>query len=231
MTSHGRTAALRCSRCTPIDHNAPIRRVESSGLLLATGDWKMAARAIDRILVRVLACFALLAAAGDAAAQVMETASEGFLIRFNQRVDAPPGKVYATIAGVERWWSSAHTYSGDAANLSLKAEAAACFCERWKDGSVEHGRVVLALRDRFLRISTALGPLQGKAVSGILSFQLQPADGGTSLTLAYRVNGAPRSALDKDAPAVEGVLKEQFERLVRLIGTGVPDAAGEAGAK
>jgi len=206
----------------------------------------MAGLAVDRNLIRALACFALVAAAGDAAAEVKESASEGFLIAFNQRVDAPPEKVYATISGVERWWSSAHTYSGDAANLSLKAEAAACFCERWKDGSVEHGRVVLALRDRFLRISTALGPLQGKAVNGILSFQLQPAEGGTSLTLAYRVNGAPKSALDKDAPAVEGVLKEQFDRLVRLIGTGAPeaasgvadpdpagrpDAAGKAGAK
>jgi uncharacterized protein YndB with AHSA1/START domain len=191
----------------------------------------MAGWAIDRMLIHAIAFLAMVAATGDAMAEIRESASDGFVISFNKRVDAPPGKVYATIAGVERWWSSAHTYSGDAANLSLKAEAAACFCERWKDGSVEHGRVVLALRDRFLRISTALGPLQGKAVSGILSFQLQPADGGTSLTLAYRVNGAPRSALDKDAPAVEGVLKEQFERLVRLIGTGVPDAAGEAGAK
>ncbi len=179
---------------------------------------------VDRVLIHAIACF------GDGRRnrraplrKSSESASDGFVISFNQRVDAPPGNVYATIAGVERWWSSAHTYSGDAANLSLKAEAAACFCERWKDGSVEHGRVVLALRDKFLRISTALGPLQGKAVNGILSFQLQPADGGTSLTLAYRVNGAPKSALDKDAPAVEGVLKEQFER------SGAPDRHRPAG--
>lgn len=114
--------------------------------------------------------------------------------------------------------------SGSAANLSLKAEAGSCFCERWNDGTVEHGRVVMAIREQILRLQTALGPLQARAVTGVLTFQLKPEEnvGGpaTVLTLTYVVNGASTSALDKSAPGVNDVLGEQFARLVRFIETG-----------
>jgi len=83
--------------------------------------------------------------------------------------------------------------------------------------------VILALRDQLLRIDTALGPLQSKAVTGVLSFQLVPDGKATVLTLAYRANGASASALDKDAPAVDRVLGEQFAHFVRLVETGKPD--------
>ena len=61
-------------------------------------------------------------------------------------------------------------------------------------------------------------------VTGVLTFQLVPDGNATVLTLAYRVNGASGSALDKDAPAVDRVLSEQFVRLTRLVETGKPDA-------
>jgi hypothetical protein len=38
--------------------------------------------------------------------------------------------------------------------------------------------------------------------------------------LTYAVNGSSTSALDKSAAPVDGVLAEQFERLVRYIETG-----------
>jgi len=165
----------------------------------------------------------LLASAAIAHAEIKAAANDGFLIVHSGRVDAAPARIYALLPAIGRWWSSSHTYSGNAANLALEAEAGGCFCERWKDGAVAHGRVILALRDQLLRIDTALGPLQSKAVTGVLSFQLAPDGNATLLTLAYRVNGASGSALDKDAPAVDRVLGEQFARLVRLAETGKPD--------
>jgi uncharacterized protein YndB with AHSA1/START domain len=164
----------------------------------------------------------------DVHAEVKSATGDGFVIVHSRRVDAAPEKVYALLPAVDRWWNSDHTWSGDAANLSLKAEAGSCFCERWKDGGVEHGRVIMVMRDQLLRLQTALGPLQGRAVTGVLSFQLKPDEsaGGkaTLLTLTYVVNGSSASALDKSAPAVDGVLGEQFERLVRYIETGKPAA-------
>ena len=166
----------------------------------------------------------LPAAATEALAEVKSSASDGFVIVHSKRVDATPAKVYAALPAIDRWWNSGHTWSGDAANLSLKAEAGACFCERWKDGEVEHGRVVMVMRDQLLRLQAALGPLQGRAVTGVMTFQLKPDEsaGGraTLLTLTYAVNGSSTSALDKSAAPVDGVLAEQFERLVRYIETG-----------
>ena len=173
---------------------------------------------------RVLIVTPLLFVLGSAHAEVKLVTSDGFFLVFTQRLEATPAQVYAALPQVDRWWSSDHTYSGDAANLSLKAEAGACFCERWKDGSVEHGTVILALRDQLLRINTALGPLQGKAVTGVLNFQVKPDNKATVLTVTFRVNGASASALDKDAPAVDKVLGEQVARLARFVETGKPAA-------
>jgi len=170
---------------------------------------------------------ALLAIVPVAAHCELKTAwSDGFVLTYTRRVEATPAKVFAALPAVDRWWTSGHTWSGDAANLSLKAEAGGCFCEKWKDGEVEHGRVIMVMRDQMLRLQAALGPLQGRAVTGVLTFQLKPdeASGGkaTLLTLSYIVNGASASALDKSATPVDNVLNEQFDRLIRFIETGKP---------
>jgi len=168
----------------------------------------------------------LLAATWSVRAEIKTASSDGFVVIYSQRINAAPATVFAALTAVDRWWSGEHTWSGNAANLSLKAEAGGCFCERWKDGNVEHGRVIVVLRDQMLRLQSALGPLQGKALNGVLTFQLMAdAKGGaaaTLLTVTYVVNGASASALDKIAPAVNEVLGEQFGRLVRFIQTGKP---------
>ena len=166
----------------------------------------------------------LVTVAWSARAEIKAGSGDGFVVAFSQRINVAPAAVFAALPAVDRWWSSDHTWSGNAANLSLKAEAGGCFCERWKDGNVEHGRVITVLRDQMLRLQSALGPLQGGAVNGVLTFQLVPdakaAAAATVLTLTYVVNGASASALDKLAPAVNEVLGEQFGRLVRFVETG-----------
>ena len=167
----------------------------------------------------------LLALAGSARAEVRQSSPDAFFLAFGSPVSATPAKAYAAIAQPQRWWSADHTWSGAAANLSLAPQAGGCFCERWKDGSVEHGRVVMALPDKLLRLETALGPLQEYALEGILSFWIRTGDdGGTRLELEYRVNGASTSGLDAFAPKVDAVLGAQFERLVRYIDSGNPEA-------
>jgi uncharacterized protein YndB with AHSA1/START domain len=173
-------------------------------------------------LARILACSAWLAlgAAASANAEVKQAAADSFLIVQSARVAATPAKVYAALPRIGEWWNGDHSYSSDAANFSLAAEAGACFCERWSDGSVEHGRVIFAQRDKLLRLSTALGPLQGRAVTGILTFELKADANGTLIELTYRVNGASTSTLDKSAPAVDEVLGEQLARFARFVETG-----------
>ncbi|SFN39470.1 SRPBCC family protein [Dokdonella immobilis] len=175
------------------------------------------------------AFFALLAFATTAQAEVLQSGPDHFTIAFAAEVAAPPARSYAAITAVQHWWSSAHTWSGDAANLSLKAEAGGCFCERWKQGSSEHGRVIMVRDNELLRLDSALGPLQELAVSGILSFRLEAGDEDTTrLDVDYRVNGSSASGLDQIAPAVDQVLALQIDRLLRYIDTGNPEAAAAA---
>ena len=155
-------------------------------------------------------------------AEVKQAAADTMLLEFSTEVAASPSIVYDSIVHIERWWSSEHTYSGNASNMSLLAEPGGCFCERWKDGAVEHGRVVFVQRDQLVRLVAPLGPLQSRALNAVLTFQLTPAEGGTALAVSYRVNGSSASGLDKSAPGVDGVLSEAVQRLKRLIETGKP---------
>jgi len=163
------------------------------------------------------------ALATNAAAEVKQSAADGFFLTYSGPVAASTTKAYADVTQIQRWWSSEHTYSGKAANLSIKPEAGGCFCERWKDGSVEHGRVIMALPGKLLRLETSLGPLQELALKGILSFWIKTEDSATTLTVEYRVNGSSGSGLDQFAPNVDEVLGAQVDRLRRYIATGNPE--------
>ena len=139
-------------------------------------------------------------------------------------VSATPANAYVAIVQPQHWWNPEHTWSGKSANLSLKPEAGGCFCERWPEGSAEHGRVVMAMPGKLLRLDAALGPLQEFALTGVLSFWIKTdEDGATQLNVEYRVNGASASGLDAFAPKVDEVLSMQVARLVRYIDSGNPE--------
>lgn len=171
-------------------------------------------------MTRGLTVALLAAIACGARAEVKQAAADSFVLTYSSTLALAPDKVYAVIPAVERWWNGDHTYSSDAANLSMKAEAGACFCERWKGNSVQHGTVLMAIRDQALRIGGAFGPLQGMGVNAVLSIGTRAEAGGTALTMVYRVNGTSGNALDKLAPDVDQVLAEQFKRLVNVATTG-----------
>lgn len=163
-----------------------------------------------------------------ARAEVRQSAADSFVVSLSETVNEKPGRAYDDITQVQRWWDSQHTWSGKAANLSLKAVAGGCFCERWNGGSAEHGHVIMALPGKLLRLEASLGPLQELALKGVLSIWIRSENDATStLVLEYRVNGAANSGLDGYAPNVDAMLAEQFERLKRFIETGKPDAPAQ----
>jgi uncharacterized protein YndB with AHSA1/START domain len=149
------------------------------------------------------------------AAAVVTLAATGFLVRHEVAVAAPPAKVYEALVGkAGSWWSPRHTYSGDAANLSIDARAGGCFCEKLKDGgSVEHMRVVFVAPNSAVRMSGALGPLQAHGLAGSLTWRLVPAGDATTLSVTYSVGGFMDGGFEKIAPAVDGVLGDQVQRL------------------
>jgi len=157
-------------------------------------------------------------------ADVASSAPSGFVLKIETNLAAPPAKVYARFFEVGRWWSDAHTYSGSAANMSLKKEPGGCFCEKLPHGAfVRHGAVEYAVPDKVVRISAALGPLQEMGAHGMLAVHFAAAGAGTKMTVSYIVSGyEPAQGYGALAPIVDGVLKEQFDRLKRLTETGKP---------
>ena len=94
-----------------------------------------------------LAMIAILtgAAVGPAKAEVVESSDSGFLARNEALINAAPLRVYSALTErIASWWDPAHTFSGDARNLSIDPKPGGCFCERLADnGGVRHLTVVL----------------------------------------------------------------------------------------
>jgi uncharacterized protein YndB with AHSA1/START domain len=159
-----------------------------------------------------------LAAAGPVMAEVKSVTANGFEVASTATMAAPPDRVYAAFGEVGRWWSPSHTFSRDAANLSMELRAGGCFCERLKDGgSVQHMRVVYAAPGAGLRLRGGLGPLQVEGVDGTLSWTLKPAGGGTNVAQSYVVGGYIRGGMEQWAPRVDRVLDEQLQRLKSFV--------------
>lgn len=174
----------------------------------------------------ILAAFAVALFAGPARADVASAAPAAFVIQAETDIAASPDKVWSDLGQIGRWWSGAHTYSGDAARLRLDRRAGGCWCERWDGQSVEHARVVLVMeRDgvRTLRAIGGLGPLQEMGAIGVLTFTVGPHANGAKLTMTYRVSGEASLNLDRLAPLVDSVMMEQFGRLSRYSASGSPD--------
>ncbi len=172
----------------------------------------------------IIGCTAALLGASPAAAEVKSAEDNGFSIVWAATVAAPPDRIWAELGQVGHWWNPAHSWSGEATNLSLTpVETRHSGVEVGEKlskskGSVEHLRVVFADPERLLRLTGGLGPLQSMAVSGVMDWGMKPVAGGTELTLRYTVSGAISGGGKALAPAVDGVLGEQFKRLTAVVG-------------
>ena len=156
-------------------------------------------------------------AIAPAHAALSGVSASGFVVTHGADIDVAPEAVYQAFGQVQRWWSPQHTYSGNADNLRVRLAAGACFCEGWEQNSVEHARVIYAVRDRAVRMQGAFGPLQEMALNAVLELKVAPRKGGSTFTMTYRVRGSPDAALDKLAPAVDRVMVEQAQRLLAYI--------------
>lgn len=174
-------------------------------------------------LAAIVASLLAMAAAAPARAEITSVSPAGFQVGLRTEVDAGPAALWSAVIALPRWWSDAHTWSGQAANMALEPRAGGCWCERWGDGhSVAHGFVLASQPGRLLRLNAPLGPLQALAVQAVLTLTIDagPDAGKSALRLDYRVAGQPNAALDKVAPAVDRVLAQQLDRLKAYAETG-----------
>lgn len=166
-----------------------------------------------------------LAAIAPARAEIVSAGPGGFNLR--HVADTPnvaPPVVWAALSDIGKWWDPEHTYSGDSRNLTLEPLVRGCFCEKLSlYAGIEHASVIYAQPAKTLRLSGALGPLQEFGVSGVLTWQIEPAGGGSRITLTYNAGGFADRPLADWAPIVDEVIGVQLQRLARFVTVGHPE--------
>jgi uncharacterized protein YndB with AHSA1/START domain len=166
------------------------------------------------------------AAAAPARAEVVAATDAHFVVKEAVTIAATPTAVwYALTAEIGQWWSPDHTWSGNAANLSIDPRPGGCFCEMLPDGGVRHMQVVYVKPPELLRLEGGLGPLQEQSLTGMMTWRLAPVGEGCALEVVYRVAGVVDGGLTTWAPLVDSVLGLQVGRLQRFIETGSPEAS------
>lgn len=159
--------------------------------------------------------------AGAAQAEVKSSGPNGFAIENKAVVAARPAEVFDLLARPSAWWNPAHSYTGNAGNMTLDLRPGGCFCEREAAGggiAVEHARILFVQPGTMLRMQGGLGPLQEEGSVGTLTWKLRAVEGGTEVTQLYVVGGYIRGGAERLAPAVDRVLAEQLERLSQAAG-------------
>jgi len=151
-------------------------------------------------------------------ADVAKQSETGFKIEHAVVVSASPQDAWRVLLTPSAWWSSAHTWSGDARNLRLKAKVGGCWCETWDGGAVRHLAVISVMPGSSLVMEGGLGPLQGMGVNGVMAFTVAPEGDGARISLTYTVGGFFDPSAETIAPAVDGVLGEQLHNLAEKLG-------------
>ncbi len=181
-----------------------------------------------KLAFHAISGMAALCSVTSAQAEVTNTAANGFTVQHQTEIAGNSDAVWKALIAPSRYWNADHSWTGNAENFYLVPQAGGCFCElirttsddniKSSDGSVQHMRVIYAHNGKMLRMSGALGPLQGEAVTGTLTMLLQPQGDATVVRFTYKVGGYMEFPVDQIAPAVDGVIGEQLARLSALFG-------------
>lgn len=164
----------------------------------------------------ILALAASLLVAAQAQADVVEASGDHYVLKHEGRSSLSPADLWARLIKPESWWHPDHSYSGDAANLSLEPVAGGLWREEWQGGSVLHGEVLNAVPGQLLRLNAPFGPLQGMGVSVVWTISIKADGDGSLVTFDEIANGTTASKLDALAPAVDGVKSEAMRRLTTI---------------
>ncbi len=172
--------------------------------------------------------FLSFVAALDSGGEVLDAGPGGFSLVHEVTISASRAEVWAAaVSRVGQWWSSDHTISGNAANMSIDPVPQGCFCEAiGEHAGVVHLTVTFVNPNVLLRLTGGLGPLGLMGVDGNMTWEFFDADEGTRVKFTYAVGGYRPGGLDTVAGPVDDVIGEALGRLKQYVETGTPDAAG-----
>lgn len=170
-----------------------------------------------------IALVAFLAIPSIADAKVLAKSATGFVVEHTVDLKTDARAAYDAFLKIGSWWSSSHSFSGDAKNLTIEAKPGGCWCETLPSGGfVKHMEVIHAAPGSMLVFSGGLGPLQFMGVAGSMTVSFKPGKGATTVTLRYDVGGRDDKNFEDISKGVDGVIAEQFTRYAKFAGTGKP---------
>jgi hypothetical protein len=169
--------------------------------------------------MRLAIATALALCSGSLAAEVTISDQHGFQVVQSRESSASATAAYrAMTEQVDEWWSKDHSWSGDANNFYMNMEPGGCFCEKLPGGGVaQHLGLLFFKPGEQLVFDGALGPLLTMPVNGRMVWTIDQMDAGSRITFTYHVTGHPSANLPGIAPAVDGVIGEQLDRLAKLL--------------
>lgn len=174
--------------------------------------------------VLALGTAALMATAFGASAAVVDQQANGFSLQEKVTIKAAPDKVWAELVQPQHWWDGAHSFSGDAKNMTLDAHAGGCWCETFPNGgSAQHMTIVNVIPNKLLRMRGALGPFQSTGMDGAMNIVLTQKGDTTEVQLVYNIGGYTWGGYQSLPTSADGVLGLQIYRLKQLIETGSPN--------
>lgn len=153
-------------------------------------------------------------------AEVKDATPAGFTVENSVLIAASPARVWqAMTADIDHWWPKDHSWWGKAARLSIDARAGGCFCEIAGAQQAQHLQVVFVDPEKTLRMTGALGPMQGMGLHGVAEWTLQAEGVATRVTWRYRAGGYSPDDLGVLAPVVDKVQAQQLGGLARWLQT------------
>lgn len=162
----------------------------------------------------IVSSVAVVLFAQNAAAEVVSSSTTHYVLRHEATSARSPEALWERLVAPASWWHPDHTYSGDAANLSLDAKAGGLWLEDWAGGSVAHGEVLLVQRGEVLRMAAPFGPLQGVGAYTVWTITISAADEGSRVVFDEVSTGPATANLAELAGAVDYVKTEAISRLV-----------------
>ena len=163
--------------------------------------------------MRIVLIGVLVSVATPATASVVSAGEHGFEVQNSVNLVIPQEQAFTAFGQVGQWWNKEHTYSGDAARMSLQLRAGGCFCEPLENGGgIEHMRVTYVQPGERVVLTGSLGPLLYEATSGVMDVKFERIAGGSRVTMNYRAAGFANGGAAAMAPLVDQVLAEQMKR-------------------
>jgi hypothetical protein len=174
---------------------------------------------MNRLAVCALAALLL---AATAEAKVTAKSATGFVVEQKAELKTDAKTATDAFLKVGSWWSSDHTYSGDAKNLAIEVKPGGCWCETLPNGGFVQHMTLVNKAPGILVFAGGLGPLQFMGVAGSMTVNFKTANGTTTVTLRYDVGGRDDKNFEEISKGVDAVLAEQFARYAKYVATGTP---------